>query len=45
MSKKSDAKIKEAVDLLRYSLSLDDEELLKSTIESVILLLEEGLKK
>lgn len=46
MSTKSDKnkKIKKILELLKYSLSLDDDEIIRSTIESVIEMLEEELK-
>jgi hypothetical protein len=39
--KKTNNKIKQAIELLKFSLSLDDDEIIKSTIESVIEILEE----
>lgn len=46
MASKSDRnkKIKKVTELLKYSLSLNDEEIIKSTIESVIEILEDELK-
>ena len=38
-------KIKQVVELLRFVLTLDDEEIMKSTIESVIELLEDEINK
>lgn len=38
-------KIKQVVELLRFVLTLDDEEIVKSTIESIIELLEEEMNK
>jgi len=38
-------KIKQVVELLRFALSLDDVEITKSTVESVIELLEEEIDK
>ncbi len=45
--KKTDKKqnLNKVVELLKFSLSLNDEEIMKSTIESVIEILEEELKK
>lgn len=45
MSKKSDKNYKliQVIKILKYSLSLDDEEILRSTVESVIEILEEEL--
>lgn len=49
MKNKSDKnkkhKLKQVIDLLKFSLSLDDEEIVKSTIESVIEILEEEINK
>lgn len=50
MPKKSDkenrnAKLQQIVELLKFVLPLDDEEIVKSTIESVIELLEEEISK
>lgn len=39
--KKSNPKIKQVIELLKYSLTLKDEEIIHSTIESVIEILEE----
>ena len=46
MASKSDKnkKLKQILELLKYSLSLNDEEIIKSTIESVIEILEDDLK-
>jgi hypothetical protein len=43
MTKKSDKKykLKTVIELLKFAITLDDEELLKSTVESVIESLEE----
>lgn len=38
-------KLQQIIDLLKFALSLDDEEIMKSTIESVIELLEEEITK
>ena len=46
MSKKNQDtrnKLKQVVDLLKFVLTLDDEEIVKSTIESVIEVLEEEI--
>jgi hypothetical protein len=51
MSKKSNnngedkQKLKQIVDLLKFVQTLDDEEIIKSTIESIIELLEEEIDK
>lgn len=51
MSKKSNSpndkkqKLRQVVDLLKFVQTLDDEEIIKSTIESVIELLEEEINK
>lgn len=47
MKKKSDTnyKLKQIIELLKFALTLDDEELLKSTVESVIESLEEEMGK
>lgn len=51
MSKKSkdgkveQAKLKQILELLKFALTLDDEEIMKSTIESIIELLEEEISK
>lgn len=50
MSKKNDKenrniKLQQVVELLKFVLTLDDEEIVKSTIESVIELLEEEISK
>jgi hypothetical protein len=46
-SKKTDSKqkLKQIVDLLKFILTFDDEEIRKTTIESVIELLEEEINK
>ena len=44
MTKKQDSdkqKINEVIEILKYVLSLDDEEMIKSTVESVVEVLEE----
>jgi len=38
-------KLRKIVDLLKFSLTLDDEEILKATIESIIESLEEEISK
>jgi hypothetical protein len=38
-------KLKQVIDLLKFALTLDDEEIMKSTIESVIEILEEEIDK
>lgn len=38
-------KLEHVVELLRFALSLDDEEIMKSTVESVIEILEEEARK
>lgn len=49
MSNKKDntdkSKLQHVVELLKFALSLDDEEIIKSTIESVIEILEEEIDK
>lgn len=49
MSNKKDnndkSKLANVVELLKFALSLDDEEIMKSTIESVIEILEEEISK
>lgn len=50
MVKKSDKnnskhKLKQVVELLKFSLSLNDEEIIKTTLESVIEILEEEIQK
>lgn len=49
MSNKKDnndkSKLENVVELLKFALSLDDEEIMKSTIESVIEILEEEISK
>jgi hypothetical protein len=49
MSNKKDntnkSKLEQVVELLKFALSLDDEEIMKSTIESVIEILEEEIGK
>lgn len=39
------AKLKQILELLKFALTLDDEEIMKSTIESIIELLEEEISK
>jgi hypothetical protein len=43
-SKVKQQKLQQIVDLLKFVLSLDDEEIIKSTVESVIELLEEEIR-
>lgn len=38
-------KTKQVIELLKFALSLDDEEVIKSTVESVIEILEEEISK
>lgn len=38
-------KLEQVVELLKFALSLDDEEIIKSTVESVIEILEEEIGK
>ena len=38
-------KIEQVIELLKFALSLDDEEIIKSTVESVIEILEEEINK
>lgn len=38
-------RVQHIVDLLKFALTLDDEEIVKSTVESVIELLEEEINK
>lgn len=38
-------KLEQVIELLKFALSLDDEEIMKSTIESVIEILEEEIDK
>lgn len=38
-------KLEQVVELLKFALSLDDEEIMKSTVESVIEILEEEIGK
>ncbi len=46
MSKKSQKeKLKQIIELLRFSVSLDDQEIIKSTVESVIEILEEEINQ
>ncbi len=51
MTKKSksdstkNTKLKQVVELLRFVLTLDDEEIVKNTVESIIELLEEEMNK
>jgi len=40
-----DHKLEQVIDLLKFALSLDDEEIIKSTVESVIEILEEEITK
>ena len=40
-----DHKLKQVIDLLKFALSLDDEEIIRSTVESVIEILEEEIAK
>ncbi len=42
--KKKNIKIEQVIELLKFSLSLEDEEIIRSTIESVIEILEEENK-
>ena len=42
---KKQAKLRQITDLLKFILTLDDEEIIKSTISSVIELLEEEINK
>lgn len=45
MKKNNDThKLKQVIELLKFALSLDDDEIMKSTIESVIEILEEEIK-
>lgn len=44
-SKKNNRKIKQIIDLLKFAISTDDEEILKSSVESVIEQLEEEIIK
>lgn len=37
------AKIKQIIELLKFTLSIDDEEIIKSSIESVVEMLEEEI--
>lgn len=43
MSKIDDKKIKQLIELLKFSLSIDDVEIIKSTVEAVIEALEEEI--
>lgn len=47
MPPRSDKKqsLKKILELLKYSLSLDDEEIIRSTVESVIEILEEEVRR
>ena len=38
-------KLEQIIDLLKFALSLDDEEIIKSTVESVVEILEEEITK
>ncbi len=38
-------KIEQVIELLKFALTLDDEEIMKSTVESVIEILEEEISK
>lgn len=38
-------KLEQVIELLKFALSLDDEEIIKSTVESVIEILEEEIAK
>lgn len=38
-------KLEQVIDLLKFALTLDDEEIIKSTVESVIEILEEEIDK
>ncbi|HEY5267981.1 MAG TPA: hypothetical protein VII94_02510 [Candidatus Saccharimonadales bacterium] len=38
-------KIEQVIDLLKFALSLEDEEIIKSTVESVIEMLQEEISK
>lgn len=38
-------KLEQVIELLKFALSLDDEEIIKSTVESVIEILEEEIGK
>lgn len=38
-------KLKQVIELLKFALSLEDEEIIKSTVESVIEILEEEIAK
>ena len=38
-------KLEQVIDLLKFALSVDDEEIIKSTVESVIEILEEEISK
>lgn len=44
-AKVEQAKLKQILELLKFALTLDDEEIMKSTIESVVELLEEEISK
>lgn len=41
--KNKSAKLKQVIDLLKFVLTIDDEEIVKSTIESIIEVLEEEI--
>lgn len=42
---KTNTKLEQVIELLKFALSLDDEEIIKSTVESVIEILEEEKNK
>jgi hypothetical protein len=42
---RTNPKLQQIVDLLKFVLTLDDEEIIKSTIESVVEILEEEMTK
>lgn len=44
MKKDKNKKLKQAADLLKYSLSLEDMEIMKATIESVVEILEDEIQ-
>jgi hypothetical protein len=41
----SNHKLEQVIELLKFALSVDDEEIIKSTVESVIEILEEEIAK
>jgi len=43
MANRSKEKLKQIMDLLKFVITLDDEEIIKSTIESIIEILEEEI--